>query len=85
EGYLETGPSLSRPNDFTVVKGAARRSEEFELTDAPYAFQLREVTRCVQAGLHESPAMPLAHTLATMRLFDEVRRQVGVTYPNDGA
>lgn len=85
EGYLETGPSLSRPDGFTVVKGAARRSAEFELTDAPYAFQLREVTRCVQAGLHESPAMPLAHTLASMRLFDEVRRQVGVRYPNDVA
>lgn len=85
EGYLETGPSLSRPDGFTVVKGAARRSEGFDLTDSPYAFQLREVTRCVQAGMLESPAMPLAHTLATMRLFDEVRRQIGVRYPNDDA
>ena len=83
EGYLEVGPSLSRPDGFAVVTGAARRSERYELTDAPYAFQLREVTRCVQLGLLESPAMPLEHTLATMRLFDEVRRQVGVSYPND--
>jgi hypothetical protein len=27
--------------------------------------------------------MPVAATIVTMELFDEVRRQTGVTYPND--
>jgi hypothetical protein len=45
--------------------------------------ELREVTRCLQQGLTESPVMPLEHTLASMRLLDQARAQLGVTYPND--
>ena len=48
-----------------------------------YTYELREVTRCIQQGLTESPVMPLEDSLNTMRLFDGVRAQLGVTYPND--
>jgi predicted dehydrogenase len=47
--------------------------------------ELREVSRCVQRRLTESPVLPLADTLAMMRLLDDVRRQIGVRYPNDDA
>ena len=46
-------------------------------------YELREVTRCIQQGLTESPVMPLEDSLNTMRLFDGVRAQLGVSYPND--
>jgi predicted dehydrogenase len=45
--------------------------------------ELREVTRCVQESLTESPVMPLDDTLALLRLLDDVRGQLGVRYPND--
>ena len=48
-----------------------------------YTYELREVTRCIQQGLTESPVMPLEDSLNTMRLFDGVRAQLGVSYPND--
>jgi hypothetical protein len=37
----------------------------------------------VQLGLTESPVVPLEHSLATARLLDGVRAQLGVVYPTD--
>ncbi|PPK93506.1 putative dehydrogenase [Kineococcus xinjiangensis] len=48
-----------------------------------YQFEAAEVERCLRAGLRESPAMPLAETVALMDLMDEVRRQVGVRYAGE--
>jgi predicted dehydrogenase len=68
--------------DVEVAKGEVR-TEEFELIGSGYVHELREVTRCVQQGLTESPVMPLAHSLASMRFLDDARAQLGVRYPND--
>ena len=46
-----------------------------------YAHEVAEVDRCVRAGLRESPLVPHAQTLAVMAQLDDVRRQIGVTYP----
>ncbi len=83
EGYLETDAPLTRPEGYTVFAGGEARHESVPHGAEPYTYQLREVTRCVQEGLLESPTMPLADTLASMRLMDEVRRQLGVRLPND--
>lgn len=82
-GTLRTFAPLTRPQGFDVAVGGEARREEVGLGSAPYAWMLREVTRCVQQGLRESPTMPLGDTIATMRLFDAARAQLGVTYPND--
>lgn len=39
-----------------------------------------EVGRCLDAGLTESPIMPLDETLAVMATMDEIRRQIGLDY-----
>jgi len=80
-----TGPdSVYRPTRLEVQVGdAPPRTEEFGLIGSGYVHELREVTRCLQQGLTESPVMPLEHSLAMMRLLDGVRAQLGVVYPND--
>ncbi len=45
--------------------------------------QAAEVARCVAAGMLESSIMPLPETVAIMGTLDEVRRQIGLTYPGD--
>jgi predicted dehydrogenase len=79
------GPdAVYRPTRLEVqVDDAGTRTEEFDLIGSGYVHQLREVTRCVQQGLTESPVLPLAHSLASMRFLDEARAQLGVRYPND--
>jgi len=83
EGVIVTDSPVSRPQGLTITSGGRSRHESVPHGTEPYTYQLREVTRCIQQGLRESPTMPLAATLSTMELFDEVRRQTGVTYPND--
>ncbi len=83
EGTLRTRPGLTHPAGFTVTRPDGDREASFASAAPRYAPMLREVTRCVQSGVVESPTMPLADTLTTMRTFDEVRRQLGVRYPND--
>jgi predicted dehydrogenase len=85
EGTLHTLGSLTGPEGLVVATGSTAREERFGTRGLRHAYQLREVTRCIQLGLTESPTMPLADTLASMRLFDEARRQLGVVYPNDAA
>jgi hypothetical protein len=84
-GFLQSIGSINNPRELVIATGwDERRTETFDVVGKGYAYELREVTRCVQQGLTESPVMPLEDTLNTMRLFDGVRAQLGVSYPNDG-
>ncbi|UZX02297.1 Gfo/Idh/MocA family oxidoreductase [Arthrobacter sp. CDRTa11] len=83
-GYLQSVGSINNPRELRIGIGrGAPRSEAFDVVGLGYAYELREVTRCIQQGLTESPVMPLDDSLNTMRLFDGVRAQLGVSYPND--
>ena len=46
-------------------------------------FEAAEVARCIAAGRLESPIRPLAESIATLRVMDEIRRQIGVTFPGE--
>jgi hypothetical protein len=60
-----------------------------ELPVVPRADRMRyetlEVVRCLQAGLLESPKLPLDETVSIVETLDEVRRQIGVRYPFERA
>ncbi|HET6252690.1 MAG TPA: Gfo/Idh/MocA family oxidoreductase [Puia sp.] len=45
-----------------------------------FEYQIREVTRCLDAGQIESPAMSHAFSLTMSRTMDEIRRQIGMKY-----
>ncbi|GAB4079535.1 Gfo/Idh/MocA family oxidoreductase [Modestobacter muralis] len=86
EGWLraEGADSVYRPERLEVQIGDAPvRVEEFERIGSGYVHELREVTRCLQQGLTESPVMPVHDSLALMHFLDGVRAQLGVVYPND--
>ena len=83
-GYLQSIGSINNPREILVRIGMDEpRVEHFDVVGRGYSYELREVTRCIQQGLTESPVMPLEDSLNVMRLFDGVRAQLGVTYPND--
>lgn len=83
-GWLRAGAPLYHPGELVVRSGrSAPRTERFRAVGHGFAHELREVTRCVQAGLTESPRMPLADTVLVLDLLDEARRQMGLHYPSD--
>jgi hypothetical protein len=44
--------------------------------------EIAEVVRCLRAGAGESPLVPLDDSIAIMRILDECRSQIGLTYPD---
>ncbi len=59
-----------------------------QILDAPlsgegYVHQAIEVQRCLAAGELESPILPLAESLAIMRLLDRLRADWGLRYPGE--
>ncbi|WP_024476891.1 Gfo/Idh/MocA family protein [Arthrobacter sp. CAL618] len=83
-GWLRTGSVLHNPRELTIhPHQGEQRVETFEQAGRGYVYELRETTRCIQQGLTESPTMPWADTLNTMRLLDGVRNQLGLRYAND--
>ena len=46
-----------------------------------FKFEIENAMRCILAGVAESPAIPHADTLATLRPIDEMRARLGVRYP----
>ncbi len=48
-----------------------------------YVHEAQEASRCIRAGLLESPGMTLDETLGLMRVLDTIRAQIGLRYPAD--
>ncbi|MBO0870467.1 MAG: Gfo/Idh/MocA family oxidoreductase [Micromonosporaceae bacterium] len=61
--------------------GAAAEQVEVPRRGNGLGYEAEEVMRCLAAGLTESPLVPHAETLDIMRILDQIREQIGVTYP----
>ena len=46
-------------------------------------YQAMHVEKCINEGLVESPVMPLRESVEIMKVMDEVRSKIGVTYPTE--
>jgi hypothetical protein len=72
--WSATEARLQRPGEPALHERASFRINGFE-------YEIEEAQRCIRAGLIESPRMTHADSLASLRWMDEIRRQVGVSYP----
>lgn len=79
DGMVEID-NFFRPPEILVSRGNDRAVEpEVFVTQWPgggYTFQAQEVMRCLRAGEVETPLVPWADTLATMRTLDRWRTAV---------
>jgi predicted dehydrogenase len=46
-----------------------------------FEYQTEEAQRCIRAGKLESTLMPLSDSIDNLRVLDEIRNQIGVSYP----
>ncbi len=85
EAWVEVPPRFHHPSSLVLHRREGDGEAEPEVLRCPatgtgYAHELLEVQRCLAAGLTESPAMPLADTLAVMEILDRSLGALGVTY-----
>lgn len=76
-GWAELSASFYAPTRLVVQVGD-REPEVHEIPDrrAGFVGELEEVVQCLQEGRTESEVLPLAETVATMRVLDRARRQL---------
>jgi predicted dehydrogenase len=83
KGRIEIDGSAWEMTSFTVYNQAGEVIEKYNETHdgTGRQYQAIEVERCINAGLVESPTMPIGETVAIMKVMDQIRAQVGVKYP----
>lgn len=82
EGSLRVHTGFHNPSRLSLRRGGTVVEElEVPAADEGYRHEVREVQRCLDAGLTESDRLPLELTLEVMAVMDEVRQAIGVTYP----
>ena len=81
-GRLEIDRTFYNPTDMRVILF------DGTVTQYPNTYsghglreQAIEMARVVRAGLLESPLMPWSQTIAVMKSMDQIRTQIGLTYP----
>ncbi|WGW11112.1 Gfo/Idh/MocA family oxidoreductase [Saxibacter everestensis] len=81
-GFLQVPERQNCPRELHITdQDRNTRIERFEPVGVGYVYELREVTDCVRAGKTQSDLMPLAESQLYARIFDDVRKQVGIKYP----
>ena len=83
-GWIEVAGPLFRTEAMTVCTADGCRTETRRLPEVNgYGIEVAEVERLLAAGSTDSPAMPLADSLAVLEVLDEARQQLGVRYRAD--
>ncbi|GMA40398.1 putative oxidoreductase [Mobilicoccus caccae] len=76
--HFAKGPTLAR-----VHSGGTTR--ELRAPSRRYVDQVEEVGRCLEAGLLESPHVPLADSIGVIDVLARARAELGVRYPGEPA
>ncbi|MBH0130637.1 Gfo/Idh/MocA family protein [Salinibacterium sp. NK8237] len=83
EGRIEIDETWYAPTTYTRFDGDGTIVEEFDgsVTGRGMQFQAAELERLVTAGEIANDILSPSESVEIMRTLDEVRRQIGLTYP----
>ena len=81
EGWVDVLPRFHHPATIVLHRaGAEAQDITLPATGTGYSHEIAEVHEGVLAGRTESAVMPLADTLAVMRVLEEAAGQLGVSF-----
>lgn len=83
EGRIEIAGPFYREASFRVFTASGSREVPYLGVTNGYAYEAAEVARRITAGEKQSPGMTPEMTLEVMASLDEIRRQIGLTYPGE--
>ena len=81
-GRIDVHWPFWHPTSFTVHHHDGR-TEHVEIENQGLAHEAAHAMERIRGGHRESDVIPLATTVSTMGLLDEIRAQVGVVYPQE--
>ena len=90
DGYVEVeGPAPSHPESFTVYPRKGKEQLEGKKYDYPkvgrgFIYEADNTAIDIAGGRKESALMPWKETIQVMEIMDEIRKQGGTRYPQDG-
>jgi predicted dehydrogenase len=86
EGTITIPGIYYRPGKFTVASSDHQTTHTYEEPPANYtylAYEAAETARRIVAGEKSTPYRPMADSVSTMEIIDEVRRQIGIVFPGE--
>ncbi len=84
DGWVHLHPPFGWSGRLTLHRaGQPDQDINAPIQGSGYAYEAREVSRCLDLGLLESPVMPLDESLGVMRTLDALRQQAGLHYPEE--
>jgi predicted dehydrogenase len=86
EASLEIEGPFYQPGGFYVRSSDGTQTLEYgepAIAHAALHFEAATAARYIAAGASESPIRPLADSIATLEVMDEIRRQLGIRYPTE--
>ncbi|UJP40863.1 Gfo/Idh/MocA family protein [Cellulomonas palmilytica] len=83
EGYIEVAGPFYGPSSFRVTRNDGRVWTFEQPGTKGLQYEAAEVARRIADGETQSPRMSWQHTVEVLRTLDEVRRQIGLTYPGE--
>lgn len=75
--------TVELPNEIVNVSLPETKSKFNFINSVGLSYEANEVRNCILKGMIESPKVPHNVSLLIAQLEDEIRKQIGVTYPED--
>jgi predicted dehydrogenase len=84
EGTILLHSRFHEPCKVSILKEGQRPEVvQFDSPGFGYHYEASEAMRCIRLGLKESLSLPLVFSQTMMEVLDEIRRHIGLVYPND--
>ena len=88
EGMIQLPGPWYKNDNLVLRTGASQKDSkpatiQLEPVVNGFEYQIREVMRCLEEGLIESPKMPHAFSLTMSKVMDAIRGQIGVKYEEE--
>lgn len=82
KGFIRIPPTFLRATEAVLHADGKTETACEPFRGEGFDYEIEEAMRCLRTGAIESPLLPHADTLATLETMDEIRRQIGLRYPD---
>ncbi len=83
EGYIKL-PSFYGAQEIIICKDGEEKVIKKPSIGDGFEEEIIEACNCINTGITESSVMPHSESMAILSQMDEIRKQIGITYPLEG-